>query len=1230
MKSTRRLLSILLCLVMCLSLLPTAFAADDALVSSGFAGPGATFKLYSSGKLVINGTGVPVADMAQWSFADNPSYVWTADDILATRSAIKELVIEEGIIALADDVFHDCPNLTRVSLPDSLTFIADGAFMNCSGLKAITIPSGVTWIGVEAFKGCVSLADLLFTKSVREIGESAFEDCTKLGSVTFPAGASVIGDRAFANCKALKTIAFLGSFEDNSSPSFGVYLDASEEAFLNVKADVYYPVDNASWNNIVNPMNTYNDFGGRLTWKAATAQTSSEGWVLKPGGWYYYVGGEMITSNWKAYGGKWFYFGADGRMLTGLQQINGNYYYFGQGESVDGYPLGARVSGLVKKANGTDDYFFDENGVWQPSYSGVDDDGIEYMKNGWQKVYDRDDTDGTKYKWYYIRNKAKVTGWLWSNGYWYYLDPTTGAMVTGWLTWKGNTYYLRPLDKAREDGIPSKEGSMIAGRSATIGGTVYTFDKSGALVGGKMEDNPMGIATGFQNEGSAAMPDWKFYGSDGKKATGWLLLDGNWYYFDSKGTMQTGWKKIKGAWYYLTKWAPSGDEDVPTNWYEITDPTDKSTDPYFAGRMVTGFNKIPYTKNGVNTVKTYYFKPSGALNGKGWIKVGIKWYHLEEDGVVNTGWFRDGTKWYYLDPTSNPIGEMVTGYVTTLADNTTTIKDPSGADNGGESFKASGEWIGSGELVTATKSGAWKKHGNYWYYYDANGDDYNYGNFNAVTGWQEIKGKWYYLSPTGSTDPNNPPCVGYMYTGFQEIDGEKYFFDMKNGNALGGWQKIDGVFYYFYPKHDGTFGKMLKGWNYINNNWYYMNDTTGALQDGWYQVTSDDIGAKEQGFAPGWYLLNPDTSSSTYGAMQKGGWKQLNGKWYYFHNEHDGAYGKLEQGKWIEGKGGKLYYVKASTNPAESWMVTGIQTLPDGKTYLFGSDGKLQDPDGWKKVGDKWYFFSYDSTAADGAGAQVAKTGWITDGDKYYADENGVMKTGLQTIDGKKYYFNSDGALQKGWQTVGGKKYYFDSSTTPTGQAVTGQEKAISGNTYLFDDEGVMQTGFQETGGKTYYYGTDGVKQALTGIQTIDGKKYYFDSSNAVQTGWQTVDGKDYYFDSSTSPSGQAVTGKTDIGGDTYFFDDDGVKQTACWQTISDKTYRFNGEGKMIKGTMATIDSKTYYFHDDGARAEEELVEYTDGETYGFDEDGAMIVNDSHEFDGEMWYFDNQGHGGKV
>ncbi|ERM43640.1 WW domain protein [Clostridioides difficile P68] len=52
--------------------------------------------------------------------------------------------------------------------------------------------------------------------------------------------------------------------------------------------------------------------------------------------------------------------------------------------------------------------------------------------------------------------------------------------------------------------------------------------------------------------------------------------------------------------------------------------------------------------------------------------------------------------------------------------------------------------------------------------------------------------------------------------------------------------------------------------------------------------------------------------------------------------------------------------------------------------------------------------------------------------------------------------------------------------------------------------------------GKKYYFDND--SKAVTGWQTIDGKKYYFNLNTAeAATGWQTIDGKKYYFNTNTS-----------------------------------------------------------------------------------------------------------------
>ena len=50
-----------------------------------------------------------------------------------------------------------------------------------------------------------------------------------------------------------------------------------------------------------------------------------------------------------------------------------------------------------------------------------------------------------------------------------------------------------------------------------------------------------------------------------------------------------------------------------------------------------------------------------------------------------------------------------------------------------------------------------------------------------------------------------------------------YHFN-SNGYADGGWfTDTDGQRYYFYNNHDGAFGRMLTGWNEIDGQWYYFN-----------------------------------------------------------------------------------------------------------------------------------------------------------------------------------------------------------------------------------------------------------------------------------------------------------------------------------------------------------------------------------------------------------------------
>ena len=821
MKSTRKMLALVLALVLCLALFP-ASASAAAIESSGRCGPGgaanAEFVLYTDGKLVINGQG-RVGRMDQWCFftGNIPGDVYnpSQDAIRQTRSEIKTLVIGEGIRQIDANAFQDCANLVSVELPLSLTdgmnaAIGASAFRNCSSLNNVYIPGNVQTIDQSAFQGCTGLTAVYLSDGLQRINQQAFFDCTALRTITIPANVVLVDQQAFGNCGSLKEVYFTGN-----APAIDWWT-----AFQNVKADVYYPVDNESWNQAYNPMVNNPQFGGRLTWHTAANYTESDGWVRKNGNWYYYMNGVMVRDNWAAYEGYWFYFDENGRMLTGRQLVGDKYYYFDP-------TTGARQSGW---RNGE---FYDEYGVWQPAYSGVNDTGIDYFTNGWQQL-----ADG---KWYYIRDKAKVTGWLkGGDGCWYYLDPTTGAMVTGWLTWNGNTYYLRPLAMADADGFP--EGSMIAGRTERIGdagsGQYYTFGDDGVLLGGRTDQNPLGnlVNTGWQRDLDAnGNPNptggWYFYRSDGSRVSGgWELisngmqnnLGNNWYYFNDNGTMKTGWLDWGGGWYYLTPANSGGDPRTSTT-----------------GQMVTGFQSISTTPQGValSIPKVYFFKSNGELNGQGWIKVSGKWYYLRSDGSIEIGWIKDGNNWYYLadDTQARPngsgnynYGEMVTGVVNIPA----TLKDGRvNAWTGENSFLANGIWIDYGANQWNGTAGGW------------DGDQYFDTDGVALSGWQYIDNKWYYLNPSN----NNKRAKGF----FKDNTGTWFYTD-SSGVMQKGWQQVDGT-WYFLSNDDGH---RVTGWLEDpegSNTWYYLDKDTGGMATGvTEQIDGEYYAFNSDGVCTGW------------------------------------------------------------------------------------------------------------------------------------------------------------------------------------------------------------------------------------------------------------------------------------------------------------------------------------------------------------------------------------------
>ena len=188
-----KILSSIFCLVICLCLIPAAFA-DGGIIDSGNCGDDLTWTLDDEGTLIISGTG----EMAEYPQAGTPWHKY--------RSVIRKAVFDNRVTNIGRCTFCWCDQLISVVIPDHLTSIGDQVFRDCNRLSSITIPDSVTSIGELAFYGCYNLPSISIPESVNYIGRSAFMYCKSLSTITIPEGVTKIEDETFYGCNGLNTI----------------------------------------------------------------------------------------------------------------------------------------------------------------------------------------------------------------------------------------------------------------------------------------------------------------------------------------------------------------------------------------------------------------------------------------------------------------------------------------------------------------------------------------------------------------------------------------------------------------------------------------------------------------------------------------------------------------------------------------------------------------------------------------------------------------------------------------------------------------------------------------------------------------------------------------------------------------------------------------------------------------------------------------------------------------
>ncbi|MCR5507657.1 MAG: alpha/beta hydrolase fold domain-containing protein [Lachnospiraceae bacterium] len=484
-------------------------------------------------------------------------------------------------------------------------------------------------------------------------------------------------------------------------------------------------------------------------------------------------------------------------------------------------------------------------------------------------------------------------------------------------------------------------------------------------------------------------------------------------------------------------------------------------------------------------------------------------------------------------------------------------------------------------------------------------------------GWFRISGDSYYgMIKDSSEDPASiKNKVEPVKNTEQTIDGRTYCFDQngvmvkgvldtgskikdygENGALRATYEKRGFVplpegTIYFDEDNNRVLGEIVYD---ADGNGYYTDPANGYLMKGYFSDSGNNYYA----------LPADDEKTGEKAGRLQSGWVFAGDKWRLFAGSGAAVpYSEISSSSpdhWIQLKDGSGRYYRLPGGK----LLSGWQTI-DGNRYYFGKDGRVAS--GWQSIGGKVYYFGVTDD-------------WDYDENRKKAtDDLGVMFTGRREIGGKNYLFNSKGVRQTGWQTFDNGKYYFDTKADENGVAgrMAVGVTLIGSAKYYFreinnDDMGVLLTGYasaEDAGGilRQYYAKDNGVlllgwQKVGTGYEFFDYKlgykieesddftpgwfdtvdnghsyRYYFKKADSPVTGLQTIDGEKYYFDPVTA---RMVTGVCKIGNNKYVFDDNDGHMLKGYVGSGGAMYFTNDRGIMQYGYLSAGGGMHYFLTD--------------------------------------------------
>lgn len=357
-------------------------------------------------------------------------------------------------------------------------------------------------------------------------------------------------------------------------------------------------------------------------------------------------------------------------------------------------------------------------------------------------------------------------------------------------------------------------------------------------------------------------------------------------------------------------------------------------------------------------------------------------------------------------------------------------------------------------------------------------------------------------------------------------------------------------------------------WLVVDKKWYLVDASDGHFLTGWQEVGNN------------LYYLDQGSGEMVNGNQDRGGWLQMNGKWYAFY-----SWGGARRG-WYTFEG-KTYYLQDGCMQQDSMQL-------DGKLYYFNRDGWVYQNCAVLRWNEEEKTSTYYIAQADGSINQTP--GWCQMNGKWYwvQDESGKLFIGELDYKNNHYCFLANGEMVAS-MTMG--DYYYKS----WGGRCENEWAKIDRKWYYFGEDGKKYTdGWLEYKGNKYYVDTQGRMYADRWLDDT----YYFKSWGGMcYSTWMEIDDDWYYFqkDGKKQQNGWVYTGKK-----WYWTDHSGKMVSNCWKMIKNTWYYFKKDGSMSHGEWMKQGEHWYYLKDNGAMCQSESF-VVNGVTYEFDVNGCWI-----------------------